>query len=346
MIANAFASVPRLRLLVPTLILIAGTSVGCKKAGSKKTPTASASASAGASAAPATTLAGACGELHTKICATAGATSTLCANAADAYGILSDSACAAAVKDFASTEKKIKDERKVCDELIEELCDAVGKDTATCKMVREKTPEFPPDRCKMMLEKKDAVVADLKRQELVNQPLTKELQTAISAPDAPSFGPANAKVTIVEFSDFQCPYCSKAAEVTNQVKAKYGDKVRLVFRHFPLSFHQDAKPAAEASLAAHAQGKFWEYHDKLFANQQKLDRVSLESYAEQAGLDMKQFRDSLDDSRYEKRVEADLEMGTEVVVEGTPTMFVNGERVPNPTDFGSVSQLIEKLLGT
>src|SRR5690606_23929112 len=104
-------------------------------------------------------------------------------------------------------------------------------------------------------------------------------------------------------------------------REKYGDKVRFVFRHFPLSFHKDAGPAAEASMAANAQGKFWEYHDKLFANQQKLDGDSLTTYAQEAGLDMAKFKASMDSKEFAPAVKADLAMGEDVAVEGTPTMF-------------------------
>jgi protein-disulfide isomerase len=340
----------RTSVLVASMILIALLSVGCKKKSSKSAAkaeaSASASASASGSAAPASTLAGPCGDLQTKICAAAGSDSALCTNATESYGVLSDAACAAAVKDFAHTEQKIKDQRKSCDELVETLCSAIGKDTDTCKMVREKTPQFPPERCKMMLGKKDAVIADLKRQEMANKPLSKELQEKVAAADAPSFGPADAKVTIVEFSDFQCPYCARAADVTHKVREKYGDKVHFVFRNFPLSFHQNAKPAAKAAMAAHAQGKFWEFHDKLFANQQKLDQSSFDTYAQEAGLDVAKFHTAQQDSSNSDRIESDMKLGEEVAVQGTPTMFVNGERVPNPTDFSAVSQMIEKLLGS
>ena len=97
-------------------------------------------------------------------------------------------------------------------------------------------------------------------------------------------------------------------------------------------------------MAANAQGKFWEYHDKLFANQQKLDGDSLTTYAQEAGLDMAKFKASMDSKEFAPAVKADLAMGEDVAVEGTPTMFVNGERVPNPTDFNAVAQLIEKGL--
>jgi protein-disulfide isomerase len=151
-------------------------------------------------------------------------------------------------------------------------------------------------------------------------------------------------VTIVEFSDFQCPYCSRAASVASQIKSKYADKVRFVFRQFPLSFHQNAHIAAQASLAANAQGKFWELHDKMFENQQKLDRESLEASAKEIGLNLAEFKKALDDKTYESIVDAELKLGESVAVDGTPTMFLNGKRIANPTDFDAISKEIDTAL--
>jgi protein-disulfide isomerase len=170
------------------------------------------------------------------------------------------------------------------------------------------------------------------------------MQAKLAAVEDGVFGPADAKVTVIEFSDFECPYCSKAAETVTQLKGKYADKVRFVFRHFPLSFHPNAHVASQAVLAASEQGKFWELHDLLFQNQKALDRASLEGYAKKIGLKADVFTAALDSKKHAERVEADMKLGNEVGVNGTPTMFVNGERVANPTDFGSVSALIDKAL--
>lgn len=350
-LSNGIARKPLLAALC-VMLAFGGMGAGCKKKDKASAKTASSatagSAAASAGAAPSSTVArvaGPCGDLQVKVCAEAGQQSSLCTSASASYGMLPESACTAALKDFAHTQKKIKDERKVCEELVEKLCAGVGPDTETCKMVREKTQQFPTDRCTTMLAQSDAVIADLKRQEMANKPLTKEQQAAIAAADAPSFGPANAKVTVVEFSDFECPYCSRAANVTHQVREKYGDRVRVVFRQFPLSFHQNAQPSAEAALAAHAQGKFWEFHDKLFANQRQLDKASLETYAKDTGLDLAKFKESVEKKAFADAIKADMKMGESVAVQGTPTMFVNGERIANPTDFASVSQAIDKALG-
>ncbi len=115
-----------------------------------------------------------------------------------------------------------------------------------------------------------------------------------------------------------------------------------MFRQFPLSFHKSAKPAAQASLAAHAQGKFWQYHDKLFANQSKLDRASLEQYAKDLGLNMAEFTKAMDSNG--AAVDADVKLGGQAGVSGTPSLFINGKKVSNPTNFEAVEQMIHTAL--
>ena len=320
---------------------------GCKKQGSSDNVSAENTASTAGTAGTSTTdnkLTGPCGDFSTKLCTESGDKSATCKTGQEMAALLSDSACLAAVKDFDVTVNRIKAQRAKCDELVTALCEGVGKDTETCKMVTEKTASFPPEQCEKMIEQKDKIIEDLKKQEARNQPLTPEQQAAIAADNAPSFGPKDAKVTVVEFSDFECPYCVRAAKVTEQLRKEYGDKIRFVFRQFPLSFHKNAKPAAEASLAAHAEGKFWEYHDVLFENAKKLDEASLVQYATKTGVDANKVKTALEADTYAAAVERDMKLGEEVAVSGTPTMFVNGKRVANPTDFKAVSAAIEEEL--
>jgi protein-disulfide isomerase len=162
--------------------------------------------------------------------------------------------------------------------------------------------------------------------------------------DAPILGPKNAKVTIVEWSDFQCPYCSRAIPTLKQVEEKYPKDVRVVFRHQPLPFHNNAKPAAEASMAAHEQGKFWPYHDKLFANQGQLDRASLEKYAGEVGLNLVKFKAALDSGKFRSRVEADSAAGTAAGANGTPTFFINGRQLVGAQPFESFKSVIDEEL--
>jgi protein-disulfide isomerase len=252
-------------------------------------------------------------------------------------------ACAAGLKDIDYSVKKLSSAHKVCDELVTKLCEAVGPDTQSCQLVTTETKKFPVEKCKMMLEHLPEVTAELKRMEEGNLPLNAETQAAI-AQGGVSFGPANAKVQIVEFSDFQCPYCSRAASVVHQIKEKYGTKVRFTFRQFPLPMHPNARVASEAALAANSQGKFWEFHDRLFKNQSQLDRAGLEEQAKQAGLNMAAFKKSLDEHKFAATIDADMKLGEMAAVSGTPSMFINGARVANPTSFEAVAQMIEAAL--
>jgi len=140
-------------------------------------------------------------------------------------------------------------------------------------------------------------------------------------------GPESAQVTIVEFSDFQCPFCSRVVPTLDELQKEFPTQVRIFFRHFPLPFHVNAEPAAEAAVAAEAQGKFWEMHDKLFANQKDLSAPALEVYAQQIGLDLTKFRAALQSRAWKARVDTDAELGRQVGVEGTPTLFIDGRPV-------------------
>jgi protein-disulfide isomerase len=149
----------------------------------------------------------------------------------------------------------------------------------------------------------------------------------IDAGASPSRGPEAAEITVVVFSDFQCPFCRKAEATVRELEAAYPGKVRYVWKNHPLPFHEHAHLAARAALAAAEQGKFWEYHDALFLHQDALDRASLERYADDVGLDLRRFRASLDDARVGAAVDADDAEAERLEVKGTPTFFVNGHRV-------------------
>ncbi|MFO7566997.1 MAG: thioredoxin domain-containing protein [Enhygromyxa sp.] len=285
-----------------------------------------------------------CKTLASKLCERAGSESSTCASVEKTTELLSPKACAAGLADIEYALARVDEAGKVCTELSARLCKDLGPETETCKMVETETPRMPPEQCEAMTEQYEQVLAELVQMEQRNKPLEADKAAKIAAGDVPSYGPADAQVTVVEFSDFQCPYCSLAANAVNELKDKYGDRVRFVFRQYPLGFHEQAHLAAQASLAAHAQGKFWEFHDKLFANQKALGRAELEQYAEEIGLDMAQFRKALDEGTYKATVDADMELGGEVFVSGTPTMFINGARVANATDVESISSEIDKAL--
>ncbi len=147
---------------------------------------------------------------------------------------------------------------------------------------------------------------------------------AISADDDPSRGAATAPVTIVEFTDFQCPSCAAMHPVLEEVLKSYGNKVRLVVRDFPLAMHANARKAAEAANAAHAQGKFFEYAALLFKRQNALDVPSLKKYASELGLDRARFDAALDGGTFAAEVRRDVADGQMYGIDSTPTIFVNG----------------------
>ena len=141
---------------------------------------------------------------------------------------------------------------------------------------------------------------------------------------APQVGAKEPKITLIEFSDFQCPYCSRAKGTLDELKKLYKDDLQITFRHFPLPFHSNAMPAAIAAAAAAEQGKFWEMHDKLFANQQNLSPADFEKYAGEIGLDLAKFKAAVENPKTKALVEADAKMGTNFGVGGTPSFFING----------------------
>ncbi len=163
--------------------------------------------------------------------------------------------------------------------------------------------------------------------------------------DSPSKGAKNAKVTIVAWSDFECPFCARVNPTLKQVEDQYGKDVRIVFRHQPLPFHANAKIAAEASMAAHEQGKFWPMHDKLFENAKALDRASLERYAKEVGLDVNKFKAALDSGKYRQKVEADSAAGNDVGANGTPTFFINGRELVGAQPFDAFKRVIDEEIG-
>jgi protein-disulfide isomerase len=157
-------------------------------------------------------------------------------------------------------------------------------------------------------------------------------------------GSDDALVTIVEFSDFQCPYCQRQIAALDAVRKKYGNQVRIVYRHFPLSGHRDAQLAAEASVAAAEQGKFWPFHDLIWKNFGKLSRADLEAFASTAGLDLAKFRAALDERRYYDAVVAETAAAEAFGVSGTPTLFINGQPLVGSRDRDNLFRVIDQHL--
>src|SRR6185369_789247 len=155
-------------------------------------------------------------------------------------------------------------------------------------------------------------------------------------------GPANAKVTIVAFSDFQCPFCSRVVPTLDKIAKEYPTQVRFYFRHNPLPFHADAPLASQAAIAAEQQGKFWEMHDKMFTNQQNIKRPDLEKYAQELGLDMNKFKAALDSGSGKGRIDGDMAIGRQIGVQGTPNFFINGRQLTGAQPYDAFKKLIDE----
>ena len=187
------------------------------------------------------------------------------------------------------------------------------------------------------------ILAELQKQGPV-QPRVLENAVAIPVKGRPSRGPESAKITIVTFSDFQCPYCALAAPKAVALADRYPKDIRLVFKQFPLDFHSNAYHAAEAALAANAQGKFWPLHDKMFANFRQLSRENILLWAGELGLDMNAFKAALDSGKYRPVIDREVNEGAGVGVMGTPTFFINGKRYNGPFELDALKPIIEAEL--
>lgn len=154
-------------------------------------------------------------------------------------------------------------------------------------------------------------------------------------------GPANAAVTLVEYGDYECPYCGEVEPWIKQIQQQMGDQLRFVFRNFPLSQHPYAEIAAESAEAAGAQGKFWEMHDLLYQHQDALEPQDLMRYAQQIGLNTSEFSQALEAHAERQRVQADFQCGVESGVQGTPTFFINGTQYQGPLAKQAIAQAVQ-----
>ena len=166
---------------------------------------------------------------------------------------------------------------------------------------------------------------------------------SIATDDQPVKGSANAVITIVEFTDFECPSCARQHPVLERIVSEFGDRLRLVVRDFPLSQHTNARKAAEAAEAAREQGKYWEYAAVLFRNQSALGVDKLKQYATELGLDRARFDASLDSGKFAEKIQRDLVDGRKLGVNGTPTLYINGKRVSD-NSYESLKSAIEAVL--
>jgi protein-disulfide isomerase len=157
-------------------------------------------------------------------------------------------------------------------------------------------------------------------------------------------GPANAKVTIIEFSDFQCPYCKRGHDTMDEVMKAYPKDVKVAFKHYPLPFHKEAEPAARAAWAAQQQGKFWEYHDVLFNNQDKLGQDFYLATAKELKLDEAKFKADMNSEAAKKQIEEDSELGAKNGIQGTPGFFVNGVAVKGAYPASHFKGIVDRWL--
>lgn len=203
-------------------------------------------------------------------------------------------------------------------------------------------PRDPQEQARI----RQAVLVALRRQAniRINLPAPEPPILSVSADDDPSVGPANAPVTIVEFSDFQCPYCKLSVPMIKEILAKYPGKVKVVYRDYPGPNHPHAQQAAEAAQCAAEQGKFWEYHDSLFDRQGPGTGWNFTELAKDIGLNQDPFATCLNTGRYREEVAKDLHDGLKLGVTSTPTFFINGRPLVGAQPFAEFQAVIDRLL--
>ena len=230
-----------------------------------------------------------------------------------------------------------------CDVVAQLLC-SDNISAQTCTMVRKQTVRFPPARCRTMAEHIPEIVRDLKKMEAADHPWSGALKAALTTGPGPEFGPKDSVVQLVEFSDFESPLCEQDADVVQRIRARYGSRVHFVFHQYSGDKHMNPRAATEAALAAHDQGKFWEYYGQLCVARQVLDRPALEKEARKIGLDLNRFRRALDERTFERQVDADFALAEELFLLRPTTLFINGKRFDSPLDFGEIGFAIRAII--
>jgi protein-disulfide isomerase len=172
------------------------------------------------------------------------------------------------------------------------------------------------------------------------------LEEAVALPvsGAPVKGPAGARIALVEFSDFECPYCSRAVPKIDAILKAYPNDAKLIYKQFPLPNHPHARMAAQAAVAAQSQDKFWPMYDKLFANFNKLSEATVVALAKESGLDMARFEAERNSAKAKAVVDRDIADGTKVQIAGTPTLFINGKRYNGPLDMTVLKPILDAEL--
>jgi protein-disulfide isomerase len=225
--------------------------------------------------------------------------------------------------------------QKVYDENKEQLGEA------TLDQVKDQIVEYLMRKATQ--ERKQALIDELKKKYPTKITL-KAPVVQVGLGSTPPKGNPKAPVTIVEFSDYQCPFCKRVEPTVQQVLQTYGpDKVRLVYRNYPLPFHNDARPAAEAAGCAAEQGKFWEYHEKLMAATD-LSAQNLKTLAGSVGVDQKKFDECVASQKFKADVDKDMQAGEEAGVNGTPAFFINGRMIDGAQPYDKFKEIIDEEL--
>lgn len=201
--------------------------------------------------------------------------------------------------------------------------------------------KIKPQLIEMM--NRQALLERLRKNEPVKI-LLEPQRVVVNSSGHPALGAKDAPVTIVEFTDFQCPFCEKTENTLKELRTKYGDKIRLVHMDFPLPFHSHALDAAKAARCANEQGKFWPYRDALFANQSKLAPADLKATAKTLGLNTAKFDSCFDKAKYESQVKADQAAGEKVGVDGTPAFFIDGRPLTGAQPTPKFEEIIDDEL--
>ena len=211
---------------------------------------------------------------------------------------------------------------------------------------RDEAPEVSQRPVVVVPQGEDQPGDPVNQQEQETEPTPEFRRYDVPEDDDPVWGPENAPITIIEFSDYECPYCRKwHVEVWPQLQAAYGDQIRLVYRDFPLtSIHSNATPAAVAANCAREQDMYWPFNEKLFDMKLNLGTVTYQTYAEELGMDMDAFNECLESDRYIAEVEADYEYAANLGIRSTPTFFINGIPVVGAQPFDVFQSLIDKEL--
>lgn len=255
-------------------------------------------------------------------------------------------------------EKKAKEENITLDEYYEKYVMAQSKDPTEEEIndFYEKNKQsfrVSEDEAKKQIRNYLKSQNILKAEEELKGKLFKEVKIErflippkmdLTKGNEPKKGKDGAPIVIVEFTDFQCPFCSRAQSTLEKIFTDYPEKVQLIFKDLPLDFHKQAKDAHIAAHCANEQGKFWEYHDILFKNQSQLFPDKLKEYANQIGLDVQKFNDCFDGRKYEKYVNESISQAQNLGITGTPTFFVNGRMVRGAQPYDVFKQIIEEEL--